>query len=109
MLYFVGSDDKGLNTLEPQTNYKYNGGFIELDCVGFINNKLVASLMYNWTQPPDYDSDHEIKAFSALCRYYLGDWSAVNVSLDGEYTHRTTGADSKLKENIFMLALDFAF
>jgi hypothetical protein len=109
MLYFIGSDDKAFNTLKPQTNYKYNGGFIELDCVGLINNKLVASMMYNWTQPPDYDSDREVKAFSALCRYYLGDWSAVNVSLHSEYTHRITGLDSKFKENIFMLALDFAF
>jgi hypothetical protein len=65
--------------------------------------------MYNWIQPPDYDSDREFKSYSALCRYYLGDWSAVNVSLHAEFTHRITGNASKLEENIFALALDFAF
>jgi hypothetical protein len=109
MLYFVGSDDKAFNTLSPTVNYKYTGGFFELDYVGLFNNKLVASLMYNWIQPPDYDSDREFKAYSALCRYYLGDWSAVNVSLHAEYTHRVTGNTSKFQENIFALALDFAF
>jgi hypothetical protein len=109
MLYFIGSDDKVFNTLKPNENYKFNGGFIELDYLGLANNKLVTSLMYNWTQPPDYDSNREIKSYSVLCRYYLGDWSAVNVSLHAEYTHRTTGETSKFQENICILALDFAF
>jgi hypothetical protein len=109
ILYFIGSDDKAFNTLSPGSNYKYNGGFIELDYLGLMNNKLVASVIYNWIQPPDYDSDHEFKSYSALCRYYLGDWSAVNVSLHAEYTHRITGNASKLEENIFAIALDFAF
>jgi hypothetical protein len=33
----------------------------------------------------------------------------VNVSMHAEYTHRITGNTSKLEENIFALALDFAF
>jgi hypothetical protein len=109
MLYFIGSDDKAFNTINPSEKYKYNGGFVELDYICLFNNKLVTSLMYNWIQPPDYDSDREFKAYSALCRYYLGDWSAVNVSLHAEYTHRITGNTSKYLENIFALALDFAF
>jgi hypothetical protein len=109
MLYFMGSDDKAFNTLSPTVNYKYTGGFFELDYIGLFNNKLVTSLMYNWIQPPDYDSDREFKAYSALCRYYLGDWQAVNVALHAEYTHRITGSTSKYLENIFALALDFAF
>ena len=109
MLYFIGSDDKAFNTLDPGMNYKYKGGFIELDYVGLCNNKLVASVMYNWISPPGYDSDREFKAYSALCRYYLGDWSAVNVSLHAEYTHRITGETAELQENIFALALDLAF
>jgi hypothetical protein len=109
ILYFIGSDDKAFNDLNPALNYKYSGGFIELDYAGLFNNKLVASVMYNWIQPPDYDSEREFKSYSALCRYYLGDWSAVNVSLHAEYTHRITGNTTKLEENIFALALDFAF
>jgi hypothetical protein len=109
LLYLMGSDDKGFNTLRPTENYKYSGGFIELDYVGLLNNKLVGSVMYNWIQPPDYDSDREFKSYSALCRYYLGDWSAVNVSLHAEFTHRIIGNISKLEENIFALAVDFAF
>jgi hypothetical protein len=109
MLYFIGSDDKAFNTLNPAENYKYNGGFVELDYVGLFNNKLVTSVIFNWIQPPDYDSDRDFKSYSALCRYYLGDWAAVNVSMHAEYTHRITGNTSKLEENIFALALDFAF
>lgn len=44
-----------------------------------------------------------------LVRYYLGDWSAVNVSLHGEYTHHVIGDSDKIQEDIFALALDFAF
>ncbi len=109
MLYFIGSDDKVFNTLRPAENYKYSGGFIELDYAGLFNNKLVTSVMFNWIQSPDYDNNSDFKAYSALCRYYLGDWSAVNVSLHGEYTHRISGNTPKLQENIFALALDFAF
>lgn len=109
MLYFIGSDDKELNILDPAVNYKYTGGFVELDYVGLCNNKLVASVMYNWISPPGYDADREFKAYSALFRYYIGDWSAVNVSLHAEYTHRVIGETPELKENIFALALDFAF
>jgi hypothetical protein len=109
MLYFIGSDDKAFNTLSPTENYKYSGGFVELNYVGLFNNKLVTSVMFNWIQPPDFDSDREFKSYSALCRYYLGDWAAVNVSMHAEYTHRVTGNTSKLEEDIFALALDFAF
>jgi hypothetical protein len=109
MLYFIGSDDKAFNTLRPTINYKYSGGFVELDYLGMFNNKLVTSLLYNRIQTPDYDSDRGFTAYSALCRYYLGDWSAVNVSMHAEYTHRITGKNSKYLENIFALALDFAF
>ena len=109
ILFFIGADDKAFNTLSPTENYKYSGGFIELDYVGLFNNKFVTSVMYNWIQSPDYDSNSDFKAYSALCRYYLGDWSAVNVSLHAEYTHRITGKTPKFQENIFALALDFAF
>jgi hypothetical protein len=108
-IYFTGSDNKGLNEFDSTKNYTFSGGFIELNYAGLLNNRLVASAMYNWVQPPSYDPDKKVNAYSALLRYYLGDWSAVNVSIHAEYTHRITGDAIKKQENLFALALDFAF
>ena len=109
MIYFMGSDNKALNTLDATKNYRFNGGFVELNYAGLLNNRLIASAMYNWVRPPSYDSDSEVNAYSALFRYYLGDWSAINIAIHAEYTHRVTGSATKYKENLFALALDFAF
>jgi hypothetical protein len=49
-----------------------------------------------------------VNAYSFLLRYYLGDLSAVNIAIHAEYTYRMTGNHTKMKENIFALALDFA-
>jgi hypothetical protein len=69
----------------------------------------VTSLLYNWVSPPSYDDDREVKAYSGLVRYYLGDWAAVNVALHGEYTYRETGCSDPVKENLASLMVDFAF
>jgi len=42
-------------------------------------------------------------------RYYLGSWTAVNVALHAEYTHRVVGADNPFKDDLFTLLLDFDF
>jgi hypothetical protein len=65
--------------------------------------------MFNWIKPPSYNADREINAYSALLRYYLGDWSAVNIAMHLEYSHREIGKSNKLKEDLVALALDFAF
>jgi len=109
LFYMMGSDDKGLNTLDPGKNYDYSGGFAELNWAGLLDNRLVASVMYNFVRPPTYDSDRQVDAFSVLLRYYFGDWTAVNVALHAEYTYRQTGKDHPLKENQFGLILDFDF
>jgi len=108
MIYFLGSDDKALNAIDATENYKFNGGFVELNYAGLLNSRLIASAMYNWVKPPSYDSGGDVNAYSALVRYYLGDWSAVNIAIHAEYTYRITGA-AENKENLFALALDFAF
>lgn len=104
-----GVDPKKLNTLKPTEAYEFTGGFAELDWAGLLNNRLVASAMYNWVKPPCYDSDAEIKAYSGLLRYYMGDWTAVNVALHAEFTHRETGKTKPIKENEFALIMDFDF
>lgn len=110
-LYMLGIDDKAFNTLDTTatTDYKYNGGFVELDYVGLFNDRLVASIMFNWIITPSYDPDRQMNAYSALLRYYLGDWSAVNIAMHLEYTHRETGKENKFKEDFVAIALDFAF
>jgi hypothetical protein len=109
VLFMKGADDKSLNNLDPTKKYEYTGGFAQLDWAGLMNNRLVASLMYNWVQPPSYDSDKKINALSALMRYYLGDWSAVNIAIHAEYTFKRTGKDHPIDENLFALILDFDF
>jgi hypothetical protein len=107
-LFMQGVDSKKLTPLADE-DYKYSGGFVELDWAGLLNNRLVASALYNWVKPPDSDCDREIKAYSGLLRYYMGDWTAVNVALHAEFTHRQVGRDDPSKENQFALILDFDF
>lgn len=107
-MYMKGVDDKAFNDLDPTKNYTYTGGFIELDYAGMMNNRLVVSGLYNWLKPPSFDSDQEVNAYSFLLRYYLGHWSAVNISIHTEYTYRVTGSTNKFNENMFMLGLDLA-
>jgi hypothetical protein len=109
LLYMQGVDDKAFNRLAPTKNYEYNGGLVELDYAGLLNNRLVVSALYNWTDSPAEYPQNQIRAYSALARYYLGDWSAVNIAVHGEFTHRETGKSDLFKDNILLLALDFAF
>jgi hypothetical protein len=113
-LVMAGTDSKKLNPLRLDKEYQYTGGFAELDWAGILDNRLVASAMYNWVTPPSYDSESEVKAYSGLVRYYLGDWTAVNVALHAEYTYRQSWAPvdsekAKVKENQFALLMDFDF
>ena len=106
---FRGVDDKAFNDIDPTRNYSFWGGVVQLDWAGLANNRLVGSLMYNWVRPPSDNGVNRINGYSALARYYLGSWSAVNVALHAEYTHRTVGSVVPLKENLFTLLLDFDF
>jgi len=108
MMYMQGIDDRAFNTLESTKDYRYSGGFVELDYACLPNNRLVLSGLYNWIKPPSYDSGRQLSAYSVLLRYYLGHWTAVNVAMHAEYTYRLTGKEDKLKENMFILALDLA-
>jgi hypothetical protein len=116
IMYMAGTDDKGFDTIPSSEQYKYSGGFVELDYTALANNRLVASLMYNWVKPNGSDPGRQINAYSALVRYYLGSWKAVNVAIHGEYTRRISNSydDVALQwndfnENMFAVALDFAF
>ena len=107
-MYMLGSDDQGIDRGATE-NYEYSGGFAQLDCAALMNNRLVGSLLYNWVTPPDYDEERQSQAFSVLLRYYLGDWTAVNVALHAEYTHREEGKSVKTKADELGLLVDFAF
>jgi hypothetical protein len=98
--------------LDLTRDYKLWGGAVQLDWAALANNRLVASAMYNWVRPPGYDADHRVDAYSALLRYYLGSWSAVNVALHAEYTHRVLGENNSInsiKGDLFTMLLDFDF
>lgn len=108
-MLLYGVDNKSLNLNKPTEDYKYSGGFVELDYAALPNNRLLASVLVNWVEPPCYDDDRRIRAVSGLVRYYLGDWTAVNVALHAEYTHKATGDDIAFKEDVFAFLVDFAF
>jgi hypothetical protein len=110
-MYMRGRDDKTFNALDPTKNYEYGGGFVELDYAGLANNRLVASGLYSWVAPPSYDDwNAKIAAYSGLLRYYVGDWSAVNVAVHGEYTYRKLEAGkTTMTENIYSMLVDFGF
>jgi hypothetical protein len=109
LLWMKGVDDKAFNTASPLENYEYTGWLAKLDVAALPNNRLVASVLYNRVNPPDTDAERQVSAVSGVVRYYLGDWSAVNVSIHAEVTHRTVGKDSQAKDDLFALLLDFAF
>lgn len=108
-LAFYGSDNQAFNTVDPTRRYDFWGGVAQLDWTGRANNRLVASVLYNWVRPPSYNGVNKVDAYSALARYYLGSWSAVNVSIHGEFTHRLSGSVLRIKEDLFTLMVDFAF
>jgi hypothetical protein len=109
LMYLMGQDSKGLNTLDPAQDYAYSGGFAELNWSGLMNDRVIVSLLYNWVAPPSYDAKRKVVAYTAQVRYYLGDWSAVNVALHAEYTFRRTGDATKVNENLFAFVVDFGF
>ena len=106
---FRGVDNRAFNPIDPTQNYAFWGGAAELDWAGLANNRLVASVMYNWVRPPSYNPVLRVNAYSGLVRYYLGSWSAVNVALHAEYTHRVSGSAGPFREDLFSLLLDFDF
>jgi hypothetical protein len=110
-MYMRGLDDKALNPIDGTKDYEYDGGLVELDYAGLWNNRLVASVLYNWVAPPDYDEENaKINAYSALVRYYFGDWSALNVAMHGEYTYRKLEAgEITMTENIYSVLVDLGF
>jgi len=108
--FMQGVDNYEIDSPVPdREDYKYTGGFAELDYVGLINNRLLASALYNWVQPPSSDGDRKISAISALLRYYMGDWTAVNVALHAEYTYRQIGDDNTSKDHSIAFLVDFDF
>ncbi len=107
-MFMQGSDDKGIDSGATE-NYKFTGGFTQLDYAGLMNNRMVGSVVYNWITPPKSDEERRSSSFSVLLRYYLGDWTAVNVALHAEYTHREEGKVEKVKTDQLGLLVDFAF
>jgi len=106
---FRGVDNSAFNEIDPTVNYAFWGGIVQLDWAGLANNRLVGSLMYNWVRPPSSNSLLRVDAYSALMRYYLGSWSAVNIALHAEYTHRALGSGNPFKGDLFTILLDFDF
>ena len=106
---FYGSDNQAFNEVDPTRRYDFWGGLAQLDWAGLPDNRLVASLMFNWVRPPSDNAVHRLDAYSALVRYYLGSWSAVNVAIHAEFTHRRLGSVAPITDNLVTLLLDFAF
>jgi hypothetical protein len=109
LLWMRGEDDKAFNAVAPSEAYAYTGWLAKLDYAALMNNRLVASVMVNRVSPPEADAERQLTAVSGLVRYYLGDWSAVNVALHAEVARRTMGKEDKTTDMLYSLLLDFAF
>jgi len=108
-LVMYGEDDEQINNLRYGDKYHFTGGFGRLDWSGLANNRLLASALFNWVTPPNYDDARRVQVFSALVRYYLGDWTAVNIALHGEYTYQKVGKTNPARQHQFAALLDFDF
>ena len=108
-LILHGADDERINTLKSGEDYTFTGGFGRLDWAGLMNNRVVASVLFNWVEPPDYDQERTVRAYAALLRYYIGSWTAVNVALHAEYTYRRIGQPNLTREHQFAALVDFDF
>jgi len=108
-LYLRGFEDQAFNLTAPTEDYEFSGGLAEVDWATLPNNKLVASVLYNWVQPPSSDEGRKVSSYGGLVRYYLGDWKAVNVALHGEYAYRVTGVHGPTQDNLFAGVIDVAF
>jgi len=107
--FMYGQDDQKLNPLDS-SDYVFRGGFARVDWAGLWNNRLVVSGMYNWVRPPCYDDDRPpMDVTSALVRYYLGDWTAVNVALHLEYSYRDIGGIHPESGHALAALVDFDF
>jgi hypothetical protein len=106
---FRGVDDSAFNLSTSSSDYKFSGGVVQIDWAGLPNNRLVTSAMYNWVRPPGNDDPGRMDSYSALLRYYLGSWQAVNVALHGEFTRRAGGGSSGIKDNLCTVLIDFDF
>jgi hypothetical protein len=107
-LIMSGKDDKKLNESHPTYGYEFTGGFLRLDYAGLPNNRFIASAMFNWVNyPPSYSRPGLLKTGSGLVRYYLGDWTAVNIALHAEYTYRETVGWGH--DQVAALFIDFDF
>jgi hypothetical protein len=108
-LFMYGADDEKLNPYES-SDYDFTGGFARLDWAGLMNNRLVMSALYNWVRPPSYDTDRgDVDAGAGLMRYYLGDWTAVNVALHVEYTYRKIRGPYPVRDHEIAALVDFDF
>ncbi len=109
VLFLMGQDNKELNNLDSTRNYEFTGGFAELNWAELMNDRVIISLLYNWVRPPSYDAGRKVDAYTAQVRYYLGDWSAVNVAFHAEYTFRRTGDVTKVEEHLLAFVVDLGF
>ena len=107
-MFMQGWDDMAIDSGATE-DYEYTGGFAQVDYAGLVNNRLIGSVLFNWVTPPGSDEERRSRALSFLLRYYLGDWTAVNVALHAEYTHREEGRSEKIKADHLGLLVDFAF
>jgi hypothetical protein len=109
-MIMYGADDSTLNPYHPAEKYEFAGGFARLDYAGLMNNRMIASALFNWVNTPAYDHDRvDLKTGTALVRYYLGDWTAVNIALHGEFTYRRYEYVHPLEDTEFALFIDFYF
>ena len=103
--WITGRDDKEFNVFNPGKNYKFSGGFLQLNRFA---SEAAQFLRFDWVNTPSED-DHDIRRLTLGWRQHI----AHPLALQLEYSHRKVdngaGIGSDLTENFIAARLDWAF
>jgi hypothetical protein len=103
--WISGQDNREFNIFDPTKNYKFSGGFLQLNHFEMGGAKF---LRYDWVNTPSEDN-HDITRFTLGWRHHL----AHPMALQLEYSHRKVnngaGPGSDLTENFVAARVDWAF
>jgi hypothetical protein len=105
--YLRGKDDVALNSFDPAKDYKFSGGFVEVNH-SFPRNVL-GFARWGWVNTPG-EQDQDVKAWTLGVRYHM----EMNAALHLEYfkrqiDHGAADGLSDFDEKMWTLRADFAF
>ena len=103
--YIRGRDDGEFNVFKPGEDYKFSGGFIQLNHFAMESAKF---LRYDWVNTPSEDN-HNIRRITVGWRKHLAHSLMLQLEHSNRRVDNGAGPGSDLTENFFTARLDWAF